>query len=55
MWRHSHRDTRKFALTGAVTACVLVGAVYPLYALLKGELFPGAGHVSLIGRHRSTR
>ena len=25
MWRHSHRDTRKFALTGAVTACVLIG------------------------------
>ncbi|MBQ0846800.1 glycosyltransferase family 39 protein [Streptomyces sp. BH-SS-21] len=47
MWRHSHRDTRKFALTGAVTACVLIGMSYPLFALLKGELFPGAGHVSL--------
>ncbi|MFD9437435.1 ArnT family glycosyltransferase [Streptomyces sp. NPDC060006] len=47
MWRHSHRDTRKFALTGAVTACVLVGLSYPLFALLKGEFFPGAGHVSL--------
>jgi hypothetical protein len=47
MWRHSHRDTRKFALTGAVTACVLIGFSYPLFALLKGELFPGSGHVSL--------
>ncbi|MFF9157783.1 ArnT family glycosyltransferase [Streptomyces sp. NPDC014846] len=47
MWRHSHRDTRKFALTGAVTACTLIGLSYPLFALLKGELFPGAGHVSL--------
>ena len=47
MWRHSHRDTRKFALTGAITACVLIGASYPLFALLKGELLPGAGHVSL--------
>ncbi|GGX39604.1 ArnT family glycosyltransferase [Streptomyces fructofermentans] len=47
MWRHSHRDTRKFALTGAVTACVLIGLSYPLFALLKGELLPGAGHVSL--------
>ncbi|MFI5683726.1 ArnT family glycosyltransferase [Streptomyces sp. NPDC051636] len=47
MWRHGHRDTRKFALTGAVTACVLVGFAYPLFALLKGELFPGSGHVSL--------
>ncbi|MFF9041421.1 ArnT family glycosyltransferase [Streptomyces sp. NPDC014892] len=47
MWRHSHRDTRKFAITGAVTACTLIGISYPLFALLKGELFPGAGHVSL--------
>ncbi|MGW3986703.1 ArnT family glycosyltransferase [Streptomyces sp. NPDC004830] len=47
MWRHSHRDTRKFALTGAVTACTLIGFSYPLFALLKGELLPGAGHVSL--------
>ncbi|MFF4454768.1 ArnT family glycosyltransferase [Streptomyces goshikiensis] len=48
MWRHSHRDTRKFAVTGAVTACVLIGLSYPLYALLNNELLPGAGHVSLI-------
>ncbi|MFJ8006543.1 ArnT family glycosyltransferase [Streptomyces fagopyri] len=47
MWRHGHRDTRKFALTGAVTACALLGLSYPLFALLKGELLPGAGHVSL--------
>ncbi|MEV6052264.1 glycosyltransferase family 39 protein [Streptomyces sp. NPDC052107] len=47
MWRHSHRDTRKFALTGAVTGCALIGFSYPLFALLKGELFPGTGHVSL--------
>ncbi|AWW37866.1 MULTISPECIES: phospholipid carrier-dependent glycosyltransferase [Streptomyces] len=47
MWRHSHRDTRKFAITGAVTACALLGISYPLFALLKGELWPGAGHVSL--------
>ncbi|THA84964.1 phospholipid carrier-dependent glycosyltransferase [Streptomyces sp. A0592] len=44
MWRHSHRDTRKFA----VTACVLIGLSYPLFALLNGELLPGSGHVSLI-------
>jgi 4-amino-4-deoxy-L-arabinose transferase-like glycosyltransferase len=48
MWRHSHRDTRKFAVTGAITACALIGLSYPLYALLNSELFPGAGHVSLI-------
>ncbi|WSF37175.1 phospholipid carrier-dependent glycosyltransferase [Streptomyces sp. NBC_01351] len=48
MWRHSHRDTRKFAVTGAITACALIGLSYPLYALLNSELLPGAGHVSLI-------
>ncbi|MFD7626085.1 ArnT family glycosyltransferase [Streptomyces sp. NPDC059851] len=48
MWRHSHRDTRKFAVTGAVTACALIGLSYPLYALLNDELLPGPGHVSLI-------
>ncbi|WP_351234969.1 phospholipid carrier-dependent glycosyltransferase [Streptomyces sp. NPDC002133] len=48
MWRHSHRDTRKFAVTGAVAACGLSGLGYPLYALLNSELFPGNGHVSLI-------
>ncbi|MEU4732950.1 phospholipid carrier-dependent glycosyltransferase [Streptomyces sp. NPDC023588] len=47
MWRHSHRDTRKFAVTGAITACALIGLSYPLYALLNGELLPGSGHVSL--------
>ncbi|WP_411056492.1 ArnT family glycosyltransferase [Streptomyces sp. E11-3] len=47
MWRHSHHDTRKFAVTGAVTSCALIGLGYPLYALLKGELFAGEGHVSL--------
>ncbi|MBD0843134.1 ArnT family glycosyltransferase [Streptomyces sp. TRM68416] len=47
MWRHSHRDTRKFAVTGAITACALIGFSYPLFALLKGELLPGSGHVSL--------
>ncbi|MBT2480416.1 phospholipid carrier-dependent glycosyltransferase [Streptomyces sp. ISL-94] len=48
MWRHSHRDTRKFAVTGAITACVLIGLTYPLFALLNSELVPGAGHVSLV-------
>nr|WP_229844834.1 phospholipid carrier-dependent glycosyltransferase [Streptomyces cinnamoneus] len=48
MWRHSHRDTRKFAVTGAVTACGLIGLAYPLFAFLNHELFPGPGHVSLI-------
>ncbi|MCQ6556725.1 phospholipid carrier-dependent glycosyltransferase [Streptomyces sp. C10-9-1] len=48
MWRHSHRDTRKFAVTGAITACALIGLCYPLYALLNNELLSGPGHVSLM-------
>lgn len=48
MWRHSHPDTRKFAVTGAITACALIGLSYPLFALLNNELLPGEGHVSLI-------
>ncbi|MFD8077731.1 ArnT family glycosyltransferase [Streptomyces sp. NPDC059718] len=48
MWRHSHRDTRKFAVAGAVAACGLTGLGYPLFALLNSELFPGSGHVSLV-------
>ncbi|GHF35118.1 hypothetical protein GCM10010218_15370 [Streptomyces mashuensis] len=47
MWQHSHRATRKFAVTGAVTACGLTGLTYPLFALLNHELVPGPGHVSL--------
>ncbi|GAA2088776.1 hypothetical protein GCM10009801_52650 [Streptomyces albiaxialis] len=47
MWTHSHRDTRKFAVTGAIAACALAGLSYPLYALLHGELLPADGRVSL--------
>jgi hypothetical protein len=47
MWRFSHRDTRKFAFTGAITSCALVGFTYPLFAALKGELLPGDDHASL--------
>ncbi|WP_175411190.1 glycosyltransferase family 39 protein [Streptomyces sp. TRM64462] len=47
MWRHSHHATRKFAVTGALTSCVLIGLLYPLFALLNNELLPGKDHVSL--------
>jgi 4-amino-4-deoxy-L-arabinose transferase-like glycosyltransferase len=49
MWQGSHPSTRKFCLVGIGTALLLVCGVYPLYALLKGELLPGPGHVSLVG------
>lgn len=40
---------RAWALGGFASGLVLTGAFYPLYAVLKGELVPGPGHVSLIG------
>ncbi|MET8148846.1 ArnT family glycosyltransferase [Actinoplanes sp. NPDC049668] len=50
MWQNAARtSTRPWAFGGYVSGMVLVGAFYPLYALLRGELFPGTGHVSLIG------
>ncbi|POX59866.1 hypothetical protein C3492_30455 [Streptomyces sp. Ru62] len=49
MWQGSHPSTRKFSLAGFFSGFVLTGLFYPLYALLKGELLPGAGHVSLLG------
>ncbi|HWF34152.1 MAG TPA: glycosyltransferase family 39 protein [Solirubrobacteraceae bacterium] len=44
---HADRRTRSFCLTAFFSAFVLIGVGYPLYALLKGELLPGRGHVSL--------
>ena len=41
------RRTRTFCLTAFAVLLVLTVAQYPLYAVLKGELFPGTGHVSL--------
>jgi hypothetical protein len=42
------RRTRAFCLAAFASLLILVAAEYPLYALLKGELFPGPGHVSLL-------
>jgi hypothetical protein len=42
------RRTRAFCLAAFGSVAVLFLAVYPLYALLKGELLPGHGHVSLV-------
>jgi 4-amino-4-deoxy-L-arabinose transferase-like glycosyltransferase len=49
LWQSTHRDTRKFSAVGFSVALALAVVFYPLYALLKGELVPGAGHVSLLG------
>jgi hypothetical protein len=42
------RRTRSFCLAAFASVGVLLVLVYPLYALLKGELLPGPGHVSLL-------
>jgi 4-amino-4-deoxy-L-arabinose transferase-like glycosyltransferase len=50
MWQTTSRTaTRPWAFGGYICGLVLVGVFYPLYAVLRGELFPGPGHVSLIG------
>jgi hypothetical protein len=50
MWQSSARSsTRPWAFGAFISGLVLVGCFYPLYAVLRGELFPGPGHVSLIG------
>ncbi|HYZ29530.1 MAG TPA: glycosyltransferase, partial [Thermoleophilaceae bacterium] len=41
--------TRRYCLTLFGSFLVLVAAAFPLYAILKGELLPGRGHVSLVG------
>jgi 4-amino-4-deoxy-L-arabinose transferase-like glycosyltransferase len=47
--QNSDRRTRRYCLTFVGSFAALVLLIYPLYALLKGELFPGQGHVSLLG------
>ena len=50
MWQNGSRSsTRPWTFGGYASGLVLVGVFYPLYALLRGELIPGAGHVSLLG------
>lgn len=49
VWQGTDRSTRKFALVGFLATGGLLVFQYPLFALLKGELFSGAGHNSLFG------
>lgn len=50
LWQNTARSsTRPWAFGAFASGLVLVGCFYPLYALLRGELFPGEGHVSLLG------
>ena len=46
-WQTADRRTRAFCVTAQGAVFLLLLAGYPLYALLRGELIPGPGHVSL--------
>lgn len=48
LWQHTDRRTRTWNLVVFSASFVLVTLGYPLFAALRGELFPGKGHVSLI-------
>ncbi|HEX3805068.1 MAG TPA: glycosyltransferase family 39 protein [Solirubrobacteraceae bacterium] len=45
--QQTDRRTRSFCLAAFGASFVLVGSIYPLMALLRDELLPGHGHVSL--------
>lgn len=49
LWRCADKRTRAFVMATATSLFVLSLSMYVLYAVLKGELIPGKGHVSLIG------
>lgn len=49
LWQGSDKSTRKFSIVGFVSAATLLILQYPLYAVLKGELFAGSNHNSLFG------
>jgi hypothetical protein len=48
IWQQAQRHTRKWHLAIYAATVALFSAFYPLYAVLRGELIPGSGHVSLI-------
>ena len=48
IWATCSRSTRRFALTVFSTLFACVAAFYPLFALLRGELFKGSSHTSLM-------
>ena len=47
LWVNVHKDTRKYSIVGFVGAFVLLIVQYPLYAILKGELYQPDNRVSL--------
>jgi hypothetical protein len=50
IWQSTRRTPlRPWAVASFTAGLTVFGAFYPLYAILKGELLPGPGHVSLVG------
>jgi 4-amino-4-deoxy-L-arabinose transferase-like glycosyltransferase len=47
VWQHTDRQTRRWNLGIFGVTALLLLLSYPLFAALRGELFPGKGHVSL--------
>jgi hypothetical protein len=47
LWRVADPRTRRYSMAVAGSLFAAIVAFYPLFALLRGELFPGDGHVSL--------
>ncbi len=49
LWQNGDRRNRRYTLTSFGIVFFMLSGLYLIYALLKNELFPGAGHVSLLG------
>ena len=47
MWRGADRTTRRYTLSVASSVLALLGLAYVAFALVKGEVMPGPGRVSL--------
>jgi hypothetical protein len=48
-WRNTHHRNRRYSMALTVTTFGGLVSLYPLFAVLRGELLPGEGRVSLIG------
>jgi len=48
LWQQSSPETRRYRIALFLTTFGALVFVYPLYAILKNELFDGPGHVSLL-------
>jgi hypothetical protein len=48
LWQHTSPRTRRYNIALFLTVLAALVFLYPLYAILKNELFEGPGHVSLL-------